>query len=75
MLGTVGISDMFTEPAVAAIDVTGIPFHVTPWKDEDDIEPDVERIVVDEETGKMKVPKDEYPTMVNGTKVDGVYEY
>jgi len=68
-------ADEFTEPAVAAIDVTGIPYHVTPWKGEDDIEPDDERIVVDEETGETRVPKDEYPTMVNGTKEDGVYEY
>lgn len=68
-------ADEFTEPAVAAIDVTGVPYHVTPWKGEDDIEPDDERIVVDEETGETRVPKDEYPTMVNGTKEDGVYEY
>lgn len=75
MLNSVRVSDMFTEPVVAAIDVTGIPFHVTPWKGEDDFEPDDERIVVDEETGETRVPKDEYPTMVNGTKEDGVYEY
>lgn len=68
-------TEEFTEPVVAAIDVTGCPVHVTPWKGEDDIEPDDERIVVDEKTGKTKVPKNEYPTMVNGSKDDGVYEY
>lgn len=75
MLDSISSSEMFTEPAVAAIDITGIPFHRTPWKGEDDIQPDDERIVVNETTGKTKVPKDEYPTMVNGGKDDGVYEY
>ncbi|EMA09608.1 hypothetical protein SAMN05443574_13612 [Haloarcula vallismortis] len=75
MLNSVRVSDIFTEPVVAAIDVTGIPFHVTPWKGEDDIEPDDERIVVDGETGETRTPKDEYPTMVNGAKEDGVFEY
>jgi len=75
MLNSVRVSDMFTEPAVAAIDVTGIPFHVTPWKGDNDIEPDDERIVVDKKTGRTKVPKDGYPPMVNGTKEHGVYEY
>ena len=68
-------TDEFTEPVVAAIDVTGAPVHVTPWKGEDDIEPDDERIVVDEKTGDTRVPKDDYPTMVNGAAESGVYEY
>ena len=68
-------ADEFTEPVVAAIDVTGVPYHVTPWKGEDDSEPDDERIVVNEKTGETRVPKDEYPEMVNGAKADGVYEY
>mgnify|MGYP000713570438 CR=1 FL=1 len=68
-------SENFTEPLVAAIDVTGVPVHVTPWKGEDDVEPDDERIVVNDETGDTKVPKDEYPTMVNGSEEPGVYEY
>lgn len=68
-------ADEFTEPVAAAIDVTGVPYHVTPWKGEDDIEPDDERIIVDEKTGETRVPKDEYPTMVNGAEEDGVYEY
>lgn len=68
-------ADDFTEPTVAAIDVTGCPVHVTPWKGEEDVEPDDERIVVNSKTGHTRVPKDEYPEMVNGTKEDGVYEY
>lgn len=68
-------TDEFTEPVVAAIDVTGVPYHVTPWKGEDDVEPDDERVVVNGRTGHTRVPKDEYPTMVNGTEKDGVYEY
>jgi hypothetical protein len=68
-------TDEFTEPVVAAIDVTGVPVHVTPWKGEDDIDPDDDRIVVDERTGETRVPKDDYPTMVNGAEKSGVYEY
>jgi hypothetical protein len=75
MLGTVRQSEMFTEPLAAAIDITGIPYHVTPYKGEDDIEPGDEEVVVDEETGRTRVPKDEYPEMVNGTEYKGVYEY
>lgn len=75
MLDAIRPSGMFTEPVVAAIDTTGIPFHKTPWKGEADIEPDDERIVVDEKTGETKVPKDDYPEMVNGAEEDGVYEY
>jgi len=68
-------ADEFTEPVVAAIDTTGKEYSVTPWKGENDIQPDDERIVVDEKTGATRVPKDEYPTMVNGAKESGVYEY
>lgn len=75
MLNSVVSADMFTEPVVAAIDTTGIPFHVTPWKGEDDIEPDDERIVVNEDTGETKVPKDDYPTMVNGGEDEYAYEH
>lgn len=75
MLDSVRTSEMFTEPVAAAIDVTGVPFHKTPWKNEDDIKPDDERIVVNKNTGRTKVPKDNYPEMVNGGKGDGVYEY
>jgi len=75
MLNSVRMSDMFTEPVVAAIDTTGVPFHTTPWKGEDDIEPDDERIVVNQKTGETKVPKDDYPEMVNGAEENGVWEY
>ncbi|GGL67050.1 transposase [Halocalculus aciditolerans] len=63
---------MFQEPAVAAIDITHDQFHVSPWKSEDEIEPDDERIVVND-AGKTKVPKDDYPEMVEGMK--GGHEY
>jgi hypothetical protein len=75
LLENTRMSDTFTEPVVAAIDTTGIPVHVTPYKGEDDIEPDDRRVVVDEETGETKVPKDDYPEMINGAEEDGVYEY
>lgn len=68
-------SEQFTEPVAAAIDVTGIPYHVTPWKGKADITRDDEGIVVDSGIGKTKVPKDDYPTMVNGGEDPGVYEY
>jgi hypothetical protein len=75
MLDSLRGSDMFTEPVVAAIDTTGFEFYSTPWKGEDDIEPDGERVVVNQRTGNTKVPKDDYPTMVNGAEESGVYEY
>jgi len=74
MLETISPSDMFNEPVVAAIDITGDPFTKTPYKGEADIEPDDERVVVDR-SGTTKVPKDDYPEMVNGTDEAGVYEY
>jgi len=75
MLNSVRISNNFTEPGVVAIDVTGIPYHVTPWKGQNEITSDDESIVIDENTGRSKVPKDDYPEMVNGTVEDQVYEY
>ncbi|PSP83875.1 hypothetical protein BRC96_08700 [Halobacteriales archaeon QS_6_64_34] len=72
MLDTVQGSETFTEPVVAAIDVTNVPYHVSPWKGEDDIEPDDERVWVN---GRPRVPKPEYPEMVNGGKDDGDYEF
>ena len=69
-------SDVFSEPLVAAIDTVRVPYSVTPYKGEADVEPDDERIVVDKKTGETRVPKDEYPEMVNGRKGDGyAYEY
>lgn len=76
ILNQVRNSDTFTEPVVAAIDTVRVPFHVSPWKDEEDIKPGEEEIVVDKDTGKARVPKEEYPEMVNGRKGDGrAYEY
>jgi len=72
MLETVKGSETFTEPVVAAIDVTNVPYHVSPWKGDDDIQPDDERVWVN---GRPRVPKPEYPEMVNGGKEDSVYEF
>jgi len=75
ILDTIRPSEVFTEPVVAAIDTTGVPFSKNPYKSEADVEPDDERVVVDENTGATKVPKEDYPEMVNGAKESGVYEY
>jgi len=76
LLDIIRPSEVFSEPLVAAIDTVRIPYSVTPYKGEDDEEPDDEPIVVDEKTGATRVPKDEYPEMVNGRKGDGyAYEY
>ena len=75
ILKHVQLGETFTEPFVAAIDTTAVPFHVSPWKAEDDIEPDDERIVVDEKTGKTKMPKEDYPEVVNNSKNPQIYEY
>lgn len=72
MLDPIRDGEMFTEPVVAAIDVTNVPYHVSPWKGQDDIEPSDERVWVN---GRPKVPKPEYPEMVNGGQEDGVYEF
>jgi IS4 transposase len=74
MLSDLRRSEMFTEPVVAAIDTTSLQFHVSPWKSDDDIEGDDERIY-DGKTGREKVPKDDYPEMVNGTKEKNTYAY
>lgn len=71
----ISTSETFTQPVTAAIDITPVPFHSSPWKSEDDIEPEDERIVVDEETGTTNVPKEDYPTLVQGGKESNTYEY
>lgn len=73
MLQSIRPAETFTEPVVAAIDITDVPYHVTPWKSRDDIEPGDERIEVG---SRRKVPKDDYPEMVNGSKDDNyAFEY
>jgi len=66
-------TDMITEPVVAAIDITEIPFYVSPWKAKSDIQPDDPRIELG--NGKLKVPKADYPEMVSGCKDPGTYGY
>jgi hypothetical protein len=74
MLNTVKESEMFSEPVVAAIDTTGIPYHVSPYERNDDMSHD-EDIITGEDSGKTRTPRDDYPEMVNGTEKRGVYEY
>ncbi|MFC6723115.1 transposase [Halobium palmae] len=66
-------TEMITEPVVAAIDITEIPFYVSPWKAKSDIQPDDPRIELG--NGKQKVPKADYPEMVSGCKDPGTYGY
>lgn len=66
--------ELFTEPAVVAMDATHDQVHVSPWKSDDEIEPDDEPIVVDD-SGRTKVPKDDYPAMVEGGEGSGEYHY
>lgn len=73
MLDHLKPAEYFTQPVVAAIDTTHDPFHVSPHKSEEDIEPDDERIELD--SGKTKVPKDDYPVMVEGGEESGEYHY
>ena len=66
-------TDLLTEPVVAAIDITEVPFYVSPWKANSEIEPDDPRIEVG--NGKQKVPKADYPEMVSGCKEASTYGY
>jgi hypothetical protein len=74
LLDEVVPTDYFTQPVAVAIDTTMDPFHVSPWKSEDDIEPDDKRIPVG---NRLKVPKEDYPEMVHGSEKEDVrgYEY
>lgn len=66
----------FTEPVVAAIDTIRVPVSVTPYKGEADEQPEDPRVLVDKDTGKTRVPKEDYPEMINGRKGKPyAYEY
>jgi len=73
LLGALQQTDMITEPIVAAIDITEVPFYVSPWKANAEIQPDDPRIELG--NGKQKVPKPDYPEMVSGGKDPGTYSY
>ncbi|GAB7011012.1 hypothetical protein JCM31271_29550 [Halorubrum trueperi] len=64
VLDHVQVADEFTEPVVAAIDTIRVPVSVTPYKGEADVEPDDPKVVFD--NGGSRVPKDNYPEMING---------
>lgn len=66
LLSSIRGTDLFTEPVAAAIDITFDLFYVSPWKSPDEIRPDDKRVVVNERTGRTKVPKPDYPEMVSG---------
>lgn len=69
-------ADEFTEPVVAAIDTIRVPVSVTPYKGRDDEEPDDPRVVVNKKSGNTRVPKEDYPKMINGRKGKPyAYEY
>jgi hypothetical protein len=74
MLDQVQDDDLFTEPAVVAIDTTDDQFYSVPYKSDDETEPDDEPIVVND-SGKTKVPKEDYPEMVEGGEESGKYQY
>ena len=65
--------ELFTEPVVVAMDTTDYPIHVGPYKSEDEIEPDDE--FVEDDAGRLRVPKEGYPEMVEGGEEIGEYQY
>jgi IS4 transposase len=76
LLETVKSTGVFTEPVVVAIDTIRVPYSVSPYKPRDEEEPGDEHIVVDKEKGIERVPKANYPEMINGRKGEGpAYEY
>ncbi|MFC7226802.1 hypothetical protein N0B31_05250 [Salinirubellus salinus] len=75
LMANIAPTRLFTEPVVAAIDSTHDPFNVSPYKSEEDVEPGDDRVVVDEQTGATRVPKDDYPEMVNGGEGKNTYQY
>ncbi|WP_254278628.1 hypothetical protein [Haloarcula marina] len=75
LLETIRPAETFTEPLAAAIDMIRVPYSTTPYKGESDVESGDRRVVVNEETGKTRVPKDDYPAMVNGKEGEYAYEY
>lgn len=68
-------ADLTNDYVVAAIDGTHFPFHSSPWKSEDDVNPDDPVIVVDEDGEVTKVPRKDFPEMVNGGEDKQTYEY
>lgn len=65
--------ELFTEPVAVAIDTTDWPFHVGPYKSEDEIDPGDE--LVEDGRGRMRAVKDDYPEMVEGGEEIGEYQY
>jgi IS4 transposase len=74
-MANIAPTTLFTGPVVAAIDSTHDPLNVSPWKDEEEIEPEDDRIFVDGDTGRAKVPKNDYPEMVNGGEGKHTHQY
>jgi len=62
-------SDGFREPVHAAIDITPVEVHVSPFKSEDDVEPGEEPVTYTSNGAKKeKYLKDEYPDPISGLK-------
>ena len=51
------------EPVIVAIDTTPWEFYASPYKDDENVEPDDEVVVVN---GEKRHPRDDFPKMVHG---------
>ena len=72
LLAEIDANDGLREPVIAAIDITHWEFYPSPYKDDDDVKPDDDVVIVD---GKEKVPKEEFPEMVSGDKEGRSYKF
>jgi len=72
LLEEIDANDGLREPVIAAVDITHWDFYSSPYKDDDDVEPDDDVVIVN---GKEKVPKDEFPEMVSGDKEGRSYKF
>ncbi|MFC6764655.1 transposase [Natrinema soli] len=72
MLAEIVANDGLREPVIAAIDITHWEFYPSPYKDDDDVDPDDDVVIVN---GEERVPKDEYPDMVSGDKDGRSYKF
>ena len=66
-------TDLFTGSKTAAIDITEVSVEFELWKDEEDIEPGDRQVEVDEETGEIRVPRDDIPELLRGSKGEDDY--
>ena len=72
LLEEINANDGLREPVIAAVDITHWEFYPSPYKDDDDVEPEDDVVIVN---GKQKVPKGEFPEMVSGDKEGRSYKF